>query len=78
MKEEKAIELKKNELDDSELDQVAGGADFHVVSTDNLCFFCRAPIDLRADHWVLRINGETQQLCNDCGKNYVNNPSKGT
>ena len=70
MKEEKAKEVIKNELDDSELDQVAGGLKFHIASTDyNSCFKCDATIDPREDHRVVLIYGEYKLVCKDCARN---------
>ena len=50
MREEKAKELRENELDDSELDQVAGGAKFGRVKRE--CALCRTSLNI--DEIVLK------------------------
>ena len=65
MREEKAKELRENELDDSELDQVAGGAKFGRVSRE--CALCRTSLII--DDIVLKeINGVLKSLCPDCAR----------
>ena len=64
MKEE-AKEFRKNELDDSELDQVAGGSSFNMYKRE--CAKCRKP--LTSDEIVLKeINGELKLVCADCAR----------
>ena len=64
MKEE-AKELRKNALDDSELDQVAGGSSFNMLKRE--CAKCRKSLTI--DEIVIKeINGECKPVCIDCAR----------
>ena len=67
MKEEKAKNLRKNELNDSEVDQVTGGVGFHFVKRTIECPLCNK---MRSEEEMVfrTINGEGKTICIYCAR----------